>query len=191
MNATATQFLIAGESATKRNALSKELVTRGLLARTAPYAQAVGLLDGDASGALVIVPTFRKVSNSDTWGGIAVELTRNFELIQHYVRRAIAQRRGGHVLALLPSAAAIGDPLDTPTSAVTGGMLSLLRTLALELRKLDMTVNTILYDEVNGEIVHMGDVVALLATLAAQAHGAITGQEIYACNGNDAGRLHP
>jgi len=192
MNAQATQFLIAGESATMRNALSKGLAGRGLVADTASYAHAAELLDGDASGPLVVIPTLRSADGSDAWSGVAVELTRNFELIQHYVHRAIAQRRGGHVLALLPAAAAMSDALDTPTSALTGGMLSLSRTLALELRKLDITVNTLLYEGGGGdEIAYMADVAALLATLAAQADGAITGQEIYACNGNDVGRLHP
>jgi NAD(P)-dependent dehydrogenase (short-subunit alcohol dehydrogenase family) len=191
MNAPTTRFLIAGETATIRNAVSEALATRGLPVEAASYAHATALLDGEGSGPLVVIPTLRNDDRGDAWSGIAAELTHILELIQHYVRRAIAQRSGGHVVALLPAGAAMGDALDTPASALSGGMLSLFRTLALELRKLDMTVNTILYEVGDDGIAYTAEVAALLATFAAQANGAITGQEIYACNGNDAGRLHP
>ena len=191
MNAPTTRFLIAGETATIRDAVSEVLATRGLPVDAASYAHAAMLLDGEGRASLVVIPTFRHDDHSDAWSRIAAELTRNFELIQQYVCRAIEQRSGGHVVALLPAGAAMGDASDTPASALSGGMLSLFRTLALELRKLDMTVNTILYEVGGDGIAYTAEVAALLTTLTAQANGAITGQEIYACNGNDAGRLHP
>jgi hypothetical protein len=96
--------------------------------------------------------------------------------------RAVA----GRVIALLPGDATMGDPGDVVNSAIAGAMLSLFRTVALELRRTSITANTLMYS---------ADETAGLATLInslldPDAH-SINGQEIYACGGADVGRLHP
>ena len=93
---------------------------------------------------------------------------------------------------VLPAKAAMGDPSSSAAAARAGGMLSLVRTWALEFRKLGMTANMVLFESASGGTVgHAGDVAVLIKTLVTQMGGAISGQAIYATGASDAGRLHP
>jgi hypothetical protein len=85
----------------------------------------------------------------------------------------------------------MGDPLNSGSSGLAGGMLSLFRTLALELKKVNMTANSVLYECADGRLVGSTDLASVIATLIGQHDGAITGQEIFAFAGQDAGRLRP
>jgi len=85
----------------------------------------------------------------------------------------------------------MGDPADSGASALGGGMLSLVRTLALELKKLRMTANAVLFEPAVDNIANSADVAALVETLVLQSGCAISGQTIFACSATDAGRLHP
>ena len=191
MSTATHSILVACEQAVAIAGLDEALAECGLCVRSADYAQAAAALDADGGGPLVVAPALAPERAGDDWRDVATELTRNFELIQRFVRSAIAQKRGGHLVALLPAAAAMGDPLDGGTSALTGGMLSLVRTLALEFRKLGMTANAVLYDRAGSGIEHAAAVASLVQTLVAQPGNAISGQTIFACSAGDTGRLHP
>ena len=92
----------------------------------------------------------------------------------------------GRLVFLLPAEAALGRPHAVAAGAVAGGVLSMARTLAIELDRDGITVNTLLYAEgAENAVAHQ--VSALLA-----AEGAdITGQEIYVTAGSGLGRLRP
>lgn len=184
-------ILIACEEATQLTGLGEALSARSFSTRTTDYAEAAAALEAEHCSQLVVVPALATIDATDTWTCVAEELTRNFELIQRFVRRMIARNSAGHVIVLLPAAAAMGDPSDGGASALAGGMLSLVRTLALELKKFGMTANAVLFERAGGAMGHTVEVAALVETLAAQRGGAISGQAIYACSASDAGRLHP
>lgn len=177
---------IACESPTLLADVVRELGDRGLNVRIGSYADATS----DVS-MLVVLPALCALGANDQWSTVSNELTRNFERIQRHVKRCIETQSAGHVLALLPAAAAMGDPSDVATSALIGGMLSLVRTLTLEFRKLGMSANAVMFDCSGDKLEHAEDVAALVQTLITQPGHAITGQVIYACAGSDAGRLHP
>ncbi|MEU0514644.1 SDR family oxidoreductase [Amycolatopsis sp. NPDC006125] len=92
----------------------------------------------------------------------------------------------GRLVFLLPAEAALGRPHATAAGAVAGGVLSMARTLAIELARDGITVNTVLYAE-GAETAVAHQVSALLAADG----GDITGQEIYVTAGSGLGRLRP
>ena len=120
------------------------------------------------------------------WSGVAQELTSAFRTLQEHARA-----NGGHVVALLPAAAAMGDPGQPALSAFAGGMLSLLRTCALEFRKANVSANSLMYELRDGQLVGGAALVAAIAALVEQDAAVITGQEVFAWSGADAGRLRP
>ena len=191
MISTNRQILAACERPTVLVALCEALSARGLAARASSFGHAMTSLEAVPCEALVVVPALAPPAGVDAWTSVAEELTRTFELLQRFARRAIANKSAGHAIVLLPSAAAMGDPSDSAGSALAGGMLSLVRTLALEFRKLGMTANAVLFERAEDTLGHDADLAALVELLVAQPGTAISGQTIYACNASDAGRLHP
>lgn len=177
---------IACERPTLLADVVQELRSRGQDVRNGSYTDAAP----DVT-TLVVVPSIGARDTNDLWAAVNDELTRNFELIQQHVKRRIESNSVGHVVALLPAAAAMGNPSDVAASALVGGMLSLVRTLTLEFRKLGMSANAVMFDFRGDALAHAEDVAAMVQTLVTQPGHAITGQTIYACAGSDAGRLHP
>ncbi|GAA5165350.1 MULTISPECIES: SDR family oxidoreductase [Amycolatopsis] len=104
------------------------------------------------------------------------------------VQRALPGLTGhsGRIVFLLPHDVALGRPHATAAGAVAGALLSMARTLAIELGRDGITVNTILYAE-GTEPAVAGQVAALVAP----AGDAVTGQEIYVTAGSGLGRLRP
>ncbi|MBB5159691.1 hypothetical protein [Saccharopolyspora phatthalungensis] len=94
--------------------------------------------------------------------------------------------RGGRLVFLLPHDVALGRPHSTAASAVAGGVLSMSRTLAIELGRDGVTVNTLLYADGSEPAV-----ARQVAALVAPESAAITGQEIYVTAGSGLGRLRP
>lgn len=119
-----------------------------------------------------------------------------------YVKAAMAsfeaRNLSGRLISLLPGTAAMGDPARLLDSTLAGAMLSLFRTLALELRKTPITANTLMYAQTpsptNPEKMILADIQSLAALismlLGKDTHG-VNGQEIYAQGAADVGRLHP
>ena len=170
MNTRMPFILMACRDTSMAAGLGDVLFDYGLGVRAADYLQAAAAVEAGDADPLVLVPTLETGNPAEAWERVAEELTRNFELIQRFVRLAIARKSGGHVVVLLPAKAAMGDPSDSAAAALAGGMLSLVRTLALEFRKLGMTANMVLFES---------------------ASGGTVGQAIYATGASDAGRLHP
>jgi len=110
---------------------------------------------------------------------------------------------GGRLVFLLPYAPLLGAPGCVAPSAVTNGVLSMARTLAIELARDQISVNVLAIDDnrlLDEGLHERGDVgrdgvagvlATQLAALLGPDGGEITGQEIYLTAGSDLGRLHP
>ena len=143
----------------------------------------------DCAGALLIAPELGREPAANDWPAVAAALTAAFAAIQTFVARRSG--RPAHVVALVPAMAAMGDPQDPTGSALAGAMLSLFRTLALELKKVGTTTNTLLVGRAGEQLHGAADIAGLIRSLIVQTHATITGQEIFACSGLDTGRLRP
>ncbi|MFC4786346.1 hypothetical protein ACT8ZV_17855 [Nocardioides sp. MAHUQ-72] len=93
----------------------------------------------------------------------------------------------GSISIVLPAAPALGQAGASLAGAFCGGSLSLARTLAIELKRQRIRVNTLVVDE------EMPGVVASIATqlTALMSMPGVTGQEIYLADGLDSGRIRP
>lgn len=97
-------------------------------------------------------------------------------------------RGGGRLVFVLPHAPLMGASGSAAASAVAGGLLSMARTLAIELARDTVTVNTVAVDASNAGGSALS---AQLAALLGPGGETITGQEIYLTAGSDLGRLRP
>jgi NAD(P)-dependent dehydrogenase (short-subunit alcohol dehydrogenase family) len=100
---------------------------------------------------------------------------------------ADVQRELGHAerfVFVLPAVPLMGCPDSMGASAVTNGVLSMARTLSIELARDGVTVNVLALD--GG-----ADPAAQLAALLGPGGAQTTGQEIYLTGGSDLGRLRP
>jgi NAD(P)-dependent dehydrogenase (short-subunit alcohol dehydrogenase family) len=145
--------------------------------------------DAGAVQGLLVAPAVASRGDGERWSSVASVLTEAFAEIQRFV----AARPGlqGHVIAVLDARAAMGNPADPDGSALAGGMLSLMRTLALELQRAGISANTLMCEQDGERLLGAPELTALVRVLASQAGTALTGQEIFVCNGRDVGRLRP
>jgi hypothetical protein len=183
----ATHSLLVAGQPTLTAPLCEALAARSTHVERATYDEAASLLTTSAFDGIALVPTLVSHGTELGWDSVQHELTNVFRLVQGCIRASSTEGRGGHLFGLVPANAAMGDPADCHGSALAGGVLSLWRTLALEVVKFKMTANVVLY----GERTDWRDLAAMIQTLLSQSHGTITGQEIYADAGLDGGRLHP
>jgi NAD(P)-dependent dehydrogenase (short-subunit alcohol dehydrogenase family) len=94
----------------------------------------------------------------------------------------------GRLVVVLPHAPLLGVTDGAGASAVTNGVLSMARTLAVELARDDVTVNVLALDAVAPSVRAL---TAGLEALLGDAGADVTGQEIYLTAGTDLGRLRP
>jgi NAD(P)-dependent dehydrogenase (short-subunit alcohol dehydrogenase family) len=113
-----------------------------------------------------------------------------FGVVKAAVSGFKARGADGRIVLLLPQDAAMGRPADPANSAITGAMLSLSRTVALELRKTGGTINAVMHD-LEASPAAASAVAAQIVALALPAMTHLTGQEIFIAHGEDVGRLHP
>jgi NAD(P)-dependent dehydrogenase (short-subunit alcohol dehydrogenase family) len=106
------------------------------------------------------------------------------------VQRELAFLRGGRLVFVLPSGPLMAASGYAGASAVTNGVLSMARTLAIELARDSVTVNVLAIDTVVGTELR-GALAAQLSALLGPGGQHITGQEIYLTAGSDLGRLRP
>lgn len=109
-----------------------------------------------------------------------------FEVVQTAWADIVAAGTSGRLIVVAPASAALGDSEQIPASAVTGGLISMVRSLAIELAKSGGTANTILEDP-GDEATTDG----LITHLASPHATGITGQELYTAGILSTGRLHP
>jgi NAD(P)-dependent dehydrogenase (short-subunit alcohol dehydrogenase family) len=102
--------------------------------------------------------------------------------------RAAVDAGAGRLVVVLPHAPLMGVTGGAAASAVTNGVLSMARTLALELARDGVTVNVLAVDAAAPAVASLA---AALEALLGEGGGDVTGQEIYLTAGTDLGRLRP
>lgn len=168
-----------------------DVVTRPMPAGSDPVT-AVGTLA--PCDCLVLAPVGRRAM--DQVEDAADAVADSFALIQAALA-AWQPDRPGRLLILLPGEAAMGDPGRPVESALAGAMLSLCRTVALEVRKRPVTINAVMYrpssgtDDAEAARSRWAGVAAQIRTLAQPACRDVNGQEIFVTAALDVGRLHP
>ena len=110
-----------------------------------------------------------------------------FATVQQHWAAITAAQSGGRVVVLAPASAALGDPDRPLDAAVVGGLISFVRSVAIELQRHGGTANIVFFDRLPDEPA----VQAMVATLLADTTSSVTGQEIYLAGGSSLGRLHP
>jgi NAD(P)-dependent dehydrogenase (short-subunit alcohol dehydrogenase family) len=106
------------------------------------------------------------------------------------VQRELAFVRGGRLVFVLPSGPLMAASGSAGAAAVTHGVLSMGRTLAIELARDSVTVN-VLAVHTAAEVDWPTALAGQLSTLLGPGGQYITGQEIYLTAGSDLGRLRP
>ncbi|MFC5951999.1 hypothetical protein ACFQH9_27420 [Pseudonocardia lutea] len=103
-------------------------------------------------------------------------------------------RPGGRLVFVLPAPPLMAVNGGAAASAVTNGVLSMARTLSLELARDSVTVNVVAVEADAGDDpdrVARAPLSAQLSALLGPGGERITGQEIYLTAGSDLGRLRP
>ncbi|MET0455747.1 MAG: hypothetical protein ABW137_28225 [Mycobacterium sp.] len=110
-----------------------------------------------------------------------------FSVVQHHWEAITAARGRGRVIVVAPASAALGDPDRPLDAAVVGGLISFVRSVAIELQRHGATAHILFFDETPDDPA----VQAMIDTLVADVSGTVTGQEIYLAGGAALGRAHP
>lgn len=119
---------------------------------------------------------------------LATGVSDALEEVLASVREALATLRGGRLVFVLPGAPLMAAAGSSAASAVTNGVLSMARTLSIELARDSVTVNVIALD---AEAPSAAALTAQLSVLLSPGGEDITGQEIYLTAGTDLGRMRP
>lgn len=142
---------------------------------------------------LVRTPALQPFSTTDDHDLESVEAT--FVTFVHALQRATRAVRERHegeshhsIAVLVPSGAALGAPNSVLPSLLVGAVLSFTRTIAIELKKDAITVNTVLYSDLT-DSAEAHTISTLLETYRTAA--TLTGQETYTSSGPNLGRIKP
>jgi NAD(P)-dependent dehydrogenase (short-subunit alcohol dehydrogenase family) len=144
-----------------------------------------------ADPAICIVPTVpeRAAMANLSDSRLTTEIGDALEDVLAHVQSALdLLHDGGRLVFLLPHAPLMGAPGSAAASAVANGVLSMARTLAIELARDRIGVNVLAVDAEQPD----GDALAVqLRALLGSGGQGITGQEIYLTAGSELGRLRP
>lgn len=110
-----------------------------------------------------------------------------FSAAQHHWESITAAQSRGRIIVVAPAVAALGDPARPLDAAVVGGLISFVRSVAIELHRSGATANILFFDTAPDD--HA--VAAMVATLVETAASSATGQEIYLAGGSTLGKLRP
>ncbi len=120
---------------------------------------------------------------------LTVEIGDPLEEVLGAVQDELAHLQpAGRLVFVLPAAPLMAVTGGAAGSAVAGGVLSIARTLAIELARESVTVNVVAVD---ADCAATSALTAQLTTLLGPGGEQITGQEIYLTAGSDLGRLRP
>jgi NAD(P)-dependent dehydrogenase (short-subunit alcohol dehydrogenase family) len=164
--------------------MSVELIATVDLAGAPESAQA----GAPAQAVLLIYPGAQmpQALDSDLYESSVIRpLMTAFAAVQHHW--ASIAGACGRVIVLAPATAALGDPERPLDAAVVGGLISFVRSVAIELHRHGATAHILLFDHSPNEPA----VQAMIETLVAKDSCSVTGQEIYLANDTSLGKLHP
>lgn len=112
--------------------------------------------------------------------------------VQSVIVPLIEAGKPGRIVIILPAEEALGRAGDAAAGAVCGGILSMARTLSLELKRKAITVNVVCVD--TGSCYEKPAIAQALRgqlELLLRRDSWITGQEIWVTDGTEAGRVRP
>jgi NAD(P)-dependent dehydrogenase (short-subunit alcohol dehydrogenase family) len=180
---TATRFLFVGDC-TRISALTQP--DAGMTAIATVFD-----VPADLAGAVVVVPRvpdagdFAQMTDQELDTDLGGALSELLAWVQAVVQQLADSR--GHLIIVLPAEPTLGQVGAAMSGTFCGAALSMARTLAIELDREHITVNTVMHGEPTPAIR-----TGFAAQLQALVEGdAITGQEIYVTSGTDLGRLRP
>lgn len=166
-----------------------EAVVRGAGASAPAVREALGAVRPAAPAACVVPEIPGSSSLAELTDERLAEVGDALDAVLADVRHVLEALRGnGRLVFVLPSAPLMATPAAAASSAVTNGVLSLARTLAIELARDSVTVNVLAVDALTPAVPTLR---AQLAALLGEGGDAVTGQEIYLTGGTDLGRLRP
>lgn len=110
-----------------------------------------------------------------------------FAAVQHHWASIVAAQTRGRVVVLAPAVAALGHPEKPLDAAVVGGLISFVRSLAIELQRYGATAHILFFDDTPNDPA----VQVMIATLIDDTSYTVTGQEIYLANDTSLGKLRP
>ena len=150
-------------------------------------------LDGVAVGvpAAIVVPAVPQPAPlaALTDERLATDVGDALDAVLAHAQHALDRLHGGgRLVFVLPHAPLMAASGCAAASAVTNGVLSMARTLAIELARDVITVNVIALDASAPAVPALAGV---LAGLLGSGGEAVTGQETYLTGGTDLGRLRP
>lgn len=160
---------------------------RALLLESGLYAVA----EDEQPCALILNP---RVSSDETdiWRAAEDVIVETFAAARDFFLQALERSEVyGHLIILTPANCAMGDPHDLGGSVLTGALISLKRTFALEFIKHGFTANCIFVGYRDKDILDLETLVRTIRLLAEQPGATITGQEIFLAAGLESGRLKP
>ena len=142
--ATATAATIAKESRSQVVGLACDIASRAQISETIPAAaDALGGLDGLITNAGIARDGFLHKMDDDAWDAvIAVHLTGTFACLRA-ASPWLRTEGQGRVVCISSISAAMGNRGQANYTAAKGGIVSLVKTAALELARYQTTVNAI------------------------------------------------
>ena len=155
------------------------------------FAEASGLPDGARQVVLLVEPP----ADAPLRGTDDDDLAALFEQLKDVVQQTqdavehfqSVETDGATMAVLLPADAALGRANASLAGALTDGLMSFFRTIAIELLKDAISVNVVFYDSLDDE-----DAAAVGALLDAYRNApSITGQETYTGRGPNLGKVKP
>jgi NAD(P)-dependent dehydrogenase (short-subunit alcohol dehydrogenase family) len=158
---------------------------------------AVPVVDAAAHAACIVAPVPARAPLAELSDArLAEEVGGVLERVLGAVQGELAHLQpGGRLVFVLPAAPLMAVSGGAAASAVTNGVLSMARTLSIELARDAVTVNVLAIETegVSGAAGRAAPAAlsAQLAALLGPGGEQITGQEIYLTAGSDLGRLRP
>lgn len=150
------------------------------------------------TSAVCIVPSLAAALPAPEWttahlaAAVGDPLLWTVHEVQSVIVPLIEAGKPGRIVIILPAEEALGRAGDAAAGAVCGGILSMARTLSLELKRKAISVNVVCVD--TGSCHEKPEIAQALGgqlELLFRGDSWITGQQLWITDGTEAGRVRP
>lgn len=153
--------------------------------------------DGDLQ-CVCVVPAIPQPLPADRWtadtleASVAQPLLWTVTQLQMVTARLIEAGKPGRLVVVLPSNQALGVDGNAAAGTICGGVLSMCRTLSMELKRKSIAVNVLLVDvDACREVPEVATSLRQQLALLLDLDSWMTGQEIWVADGSELGRKRP